>query len=189
MSSLRPSPLLHPNSRPLLASAPGWGPLPLRRPQSSLPCGHPVGLHPATHGLSAESLGIPRERAGAGRAARPETARDGGSLAQVGTPALGRAASVVCARPGAEDHVRGAPGPGTAGRSLASGWAPADLQRRTGRQVQPELNSRLQPRLGRAPSRADPAHQPAWRRGPAGAPISAATRARASGGPRPAAPL
>lgn len=153
------------------------------------PCGHPVGLHPAAHGLSAESSGIPRECAGAGRVARPETARDGGSLAQVGTPALGRAASVVCARPGAEDHVRGAPGPGTAGRNPASGWAPADLQRRTGRQVQPELNSHLQPLLGRAPSRADPAHQPAWRRGPAWAPISAATRARASGGAQPAAPL
>lgn len=57
LNSPCPSPPLHPNSRPLLASAPGWGPLRLRRPQSSLPCGHPVGLHPAAHGLSAESLG------------------------------------------------------------------------------------------------------------------------------------
>lgn len=69
LRSPRPSPTPHPNSRPLLATAPGWGPLPLSRPQSSLPCGHPVGLHPAASRLSAESSGD-TERARRGRASR-----------------------------------------------------------------------------------------------------------------------
>lgn len=50
MSSPRPSPPLHPSSRPLLASAPGWGPLPLSRPQSSLPAATQLASTPRCTG-------------------------------------------------------------------------------------------------------------------------------------------
>lgn len=92
----------------------------------------------------------------------------------MGAPVLGRAAGGVRARPGAEDHVRGAPGPWPGGGRLAAGRTPAtaDLQRRAQRQVQPQL------RRHRHPLGANPAHQPALRRGPAGASATATASGR-----------
>lgn len=74
LSSPRPSPTLHPNSRPLLATAPGWGPLPFSGPQSSLLCGHPVGLHPAAR------PGSPRSPWGKGASAPGQSERRGRRL-------------------------------------------------------------------------------------------------------------
>jgi hypothetical protein len=180
----------HPHARPLLPATFGRGLGPLSPPASPqhFLSRHRADLLPASPGLSAV-LGEP-DRAGKGephgrgrgpgsaRPVVPAGARDGGGLAQVGTLALGRAAPVVRARPGAEDHVRGAPGPRPGGGRLAPGraTAPADLQRRSERQVQPQLGGR--------PVRADPAHQQAGRRGPAGAPAAATTAAARAGASR-----
>lgn len=113
------------------------------------------------------------------RSGAPAQARDGGVLAQVGALALGRAARVVRSGPGTEDHVRGAPGPQPGSGSLAPGRAPApaDLQRRAQRQVQSQLSGRRapQPCLPRGAIGTDSAHEPAWWRGPAGAPATTAT--------------